>query len=349
MLRRGAAASVDRGHGLDGPAPVLLLQGFDEGFREVGEAVHRQAVDLVHLLVIVVVEEDVAGLDGLARQVVGHVDGVAVQVALVRDGEGIFAVFALGLGLAARALQGVGLVVQLGEPERERVAEVEGFHGVGHRGVPDLALAFEDAYLNLLKIAHPQGGDALGDFQGDLLGGQCLQDVVGVAGAFREDLLVAAELLAIGDQCLAVEGQLAVGLGGGIFLPAEEAVPVGEHLVAGQDGDGLPGVCVRKGAHLLQPVFRAVALPAGEAEFNQGVEGIAPGVAGLDGLVDGFALLAPEEAPEGVFVVVRDPGQQEFGEDVARDVAVPPVEFRVVGLLQLRFVLRDVAQELAGV
>ena len=81
-------------------------------------------------------------------------------------------------------------------------------------------------------------------------------------------------------------------------------------------------------------------------EFEEGVEGIALRREGPGDLLDPVQVFAgAKQAPQGVFVVVRDQGQEGFLEAQTVQLAVFLVEKGVVRALHLRFVLLDVFQK----
>ena len=76
------------------------------------------------------------------------------------------------------------------------------------------------------------------------------------------------------------------------------------------------------GLHLFLGLAGIPAFLLDEVVFDEDVERIASGEILLDRLVDGRVLALAQQAPEGIFVVVGDLGEQGRGEDEAGGVAV---------------------------
>ena len=289
--------------------------------------------------------ENVAGLHRLAREVVRHEDAVAVEIALVRDGEGVAAVFALGLHLLAGALDGVVLVVDGGQLEGERVLDVEAVHRVLYRLVEDLLLAVQDAQAHRRDVADDQGGLALHHLQVELVGGQGRQDVLRGGAAVRDLPLLAGEAFRVVEEGLAVAGELAVLLGGALLL-AQLGLAAQEQVLPGHHRDGLPGVVGDIFLH--GRLRRAGGHPLVDGILDEGVIGVASREVFSGQVLGGLVAPAAEQAPEHVFVVVGDVFQQEREVGEAVQVVVLDVEFGIVRLQQALFLLRDIAAEALG-
>ena len=338
-----AVPACDR---LEGVAPAVLLQRGGEALRQVGESVDGEVLDRVDLPALAVQQQDVAALYGLAGDVVGHVHAVAAEIALVGDGQGVLVVFALGFGLALGALQGIGAVVEGGHLEGQGVRDVEAPARIGDQAVIDLLLALEEADAYLRKVAHGERGDAPLDARRDLLPVQLPEDVVDGGAALGDGLLLAGEALAVGDEALAVVRERAV-LRGSALRVAQVVVALQQQRFARQQGDRLAGVFLRIGFVERARLLSGTA-PGDVAEFDEGVERIAA-VEPVGEFAGRVGVAASEQAPERVFVVVGDPGQQGGGVSVAGQVAVPLIELRVVCRFHPGLVGPDVGQERAGV
>ena len=343
---RAAQQAADLGFRPDVAVPVAVgIQLGDQRLGQVGEAVHPEVRDAVQLLAFAVVEDDVAHLHRLAGQVVRHEDAVAVQVALVRDGEGVAAVFALGLHLVAGALDRVVLVVDGGQVERERVLDVEAVGAVFGLPVEDLLLAVQDAQAHRRKVADHQGGLALVHVQGELVGRQGPEQALGTGAALRDVPLVAAETLHVVEEGLAVAGELAIVIGAAFFV-AQLGLAALEQVLAAHHRDGLPGVVLDILLHLR--VGGDVGHARDEGVFDEGVEGVASFIIIGDELADGVVVALGEQAPERVFVVVGHLVQQDGRIEEGVQAAVHDVELGIVRLEQALLLLCDVGAEVVG-
>ena len=341
---QAAPVADDRPHP---EAVMLFLEVLYEALRQVGETVEREILHPVHLFSFLVLEQEVAAADGLSGQVVRHIHAVAVQVALVGDGEGVFIVLALVRFPALGALDDVGAVVDVGQPENQGIRDVETFLRIGDHTVEDLRLVLEDADPHLGEVAQPEGEGAALHVGVDVLVVELAVDVVDLVGAFGDGLLLAGEAFLVREEALAVAVQGLELVRAAVLVPAQLPPAVHQHPFAGKHRDGpafvLAGEGLEMGDRLLGTVF-----PVDPGIFDEGVEGVAARVVRGDGFPDLVGAPAAEEAPERVFVVVADAGDEGVGVVEAQHVGIPGVEFGIVRLLQLRFLLPDIGEKLGG-
>ena len=346
LSRRTLPAVFDQG-GLDGVAmPAVILDPVGEALRQVGEAVDREGLDFVDLLVVAQ-EQDVAAGHGLAGDVVGHIDAVAVIIPLDGQGKRVFLVIGLELGLTFFAAEDVRPVVEGRQFEGEFVLDIETAARVGDQPLEDrllvVAVSPGDGDAGLREVAQVEVDGAFVDERPDLPLVELLEDMAGIGAAVCDGFLAAGELLAVGLQRLAVAGELQVFFLGRSFFAVERVEAALQEQVARKQGDRLPGVV--GGIFLIRRIVGGTILPE-KGECEECVEGVVlrrelPG----DLLRQGRAVAFDQQAPQGVFVVVPYPGakQRVIFRSVQRRAIF--IERDVACALHLRPVLLHISQE----
>ena len=188
---------------------------------------------------VVLAQDQSAVLQRLPAEIIGHIDGISIGLAAMREGKGVAAIGRPVLILAGSGHGGVVPVVQHRNGDRDAVQGIETVRRIAHGPAfhDDVVLALQPFHFRLAQVAESQDERILLDGEKQGFFTQRLQQVVRFLAAFDDAGVSAGEFVPVGDIALAVglEG-LEVIRSPALGVQLVEAHP--EQVLPGPEGDG---------------------------------------------------------------------------------------------------------------